>query len=229
MVVHVPEPVIRLDGVSKSYDEGRVVALRALSLVVDKGEFVAVSGPSGSGKSTLLNVMSGLDRPTSGRALFEGEQPRTRRRWASIRARRIGYVYQRFNLLATLTAVQNVEIPMFGVVASARDRRRRACDLLHRVGLDPRVTHYPHQLSVGERQRVAIARSLVNAPAVILADEPTGNLDSRSASSVIELLQKVHEEDGTTLVIVTHDAAVAAHARRLVRLEDGAIVADGRT
>ena len=222
------EPLVWIDRVSRTHDEGRVVSLQDVELRVDAGEFVAVTGPSGSGKSTLLNMMSGLDRPTSGRVHFEGVEPLTRRGWAAIRARRIGYVFQRFNLLATLTALQNVEVAMFGVVRGAAARRARARELLERVGLLLRAAHFPYQLSVGERQRVAIARSLANSPAIILADEPTGNLDSRSAASSIELLKLTRASDGIALVVVTHDAKVAAHAPRLVALEDGRIVRDER-
>jgi ABC-type lipoprotein export system ATPase subunit len=222
------EPLVWIDHVSRVHDEGRVVSLQDVELRVDAGEFVAVTGPSGSGKSTLLNMMSGLDRPSSGRVFFEGVEPLTRHGWAAIRARRIGYVFQRFNLLATLTALQNVEIAMFGVVRDAATRRRRAQELLERVGLQLRARHFPYQLSVGERQRVAIARSLANAPAVILADEPTGNLDTKSAVAAIELLKQTRANDGITLVVVTHDAKVAAHAPRVVTLEDGRVVRNER-
>ena len=223
------EYIVALQDVTKSYDAGRVVALREATLRVGRGESVAIMGPSGSGKSTLLNVMSGLDEPTGGRVLFEGAEPRGRRAWASIRARRIGYVFQRFNLLATLNARQNVELAMFGVVGRARERRRRAEELLERVGLSHRASHRPNELSVGERQRVAIARSLANSPVVLLADEPTGNLDSASSESVLALLTEVHARSGATLVIVTHDAGIAARAERQVRMHDGQIVSDERT
>ncbi len=220
--------MIAVQGVTKSYDAGRVVALREATLRVGQGEFVAIMGPSGSGKSTLLNVMSGLDEPTVGRVLFEGAEPRGRRAWSRIRARRIGYVFQRFNLLATLNARQNVELAMFGVVSGARERRRRAEELLERVGLTHRASHRPCELSVGERQRVAIARSLANAPVVLLADEPTGNLDSASSEAVLALLAEVHARSGATLIVVTHDAGIAARAARQVRMHDGAIVGDER-
>jgi len=220
------EPVISVENVTKTYDDGRVVALRDVALQIHPGEFLAVSGPSGSGKSTLLNMMSGLDRPTRGRVFFEGAEPRTRRQWTAIRARRIGYVFQQFNLLATLSARQNVELPMFGVVGSARERRRRAMALLDRVGLAPRASHRPGELSVGERQRAAIARSLANSPVVILADEPTGNLDTNSSASIMELLTEIHAGEGATLVVVTHELEVAAHAGRLVKLQDGRVVGD---
>ncbi len=222
------EPLVWIDHVSRSHDDGRVVALQDVELRIDAGEFVAVTGPSGSGKSTLLNMMSGLDRPSSGRVFFDGVEPLTRAAWAAVRARRIGYVFQRFNLLATLTALQNVEVAMIGVVRGAAARRRRAQDLLERVGLELRTSHFPYELSVGERQRVAIARSLANVPVAILADEPTGSLDSRNAVSSIELLKQTRESEGITLVVVTHDATVAAHAPRRITLEDGRIIGDQR-
>jgi putative ABC transport system ATP-binding protein len=222
------EPLVAAEGVSRSYDGGRVVALHEVTLAIHPGDFAAITGPSGSGKSTLLNLLSGLDRPTQGRVLFEGREPRTRRRWTAIRSRRIGLVFQQFNLLATLTARQNVEMPLFGVVASAAERRRRAASLLDRVGLAHRADHRPHELSVGERQRVAIARSLVNSPALILADEPTGSLDTHSAASVLHLLTEIHESEGVALVIVTHDLGIAERARRRVSLRDGRVEADDR-
>ena len=220
------EAIISIEHVSRTYDAGKVVALRDVTLEIHPNEFVAITGASGSGKSTLLNVMSGLDSATSGRVLFEGGEARTRRQWAAIRARRIGYVFQRFNLLATLNARQNVELPMFGVLGPAAERRRRAMTLLERVGLAHRASHHPIELSVGERLRVAIARSIVNSPVVLLADEPTGSLDTKSSAVVLSLLEEIRGSEGTALVMVTHDAEVAARADRQVQVQDGTIVAD---
>jgi ABC-type lipoprotein export system ATPase subunit len=188
---------------------------------------VAILGPSGSGKSTLLNLMSGLDRPSEGEVRFEGRAISSAAEWAVIRARRIGYVFQAFHLLPTMTASENVEVPMMGVVRGSRDREARAAKLLDMVGLSERVGHLPNQLSGGERQRVAIARCLANGPGLILADEPTGNLDSRSARSVMDLLVSVHGSLGATLVVVTHSTEVAAACDRVVTIRDGSVLFDG--
>jgi putative ABC transport system ATP-binding protein len=185
-----------------------------------------VVGPSGSGKSTLLHLMCGLDRPTAGRVLFRGAEPGSPVAWTRLRARHIGFVFQAFYLFPTLTAVENVEMPMFGVVGDAAARRRRAGELLRRVGLGHRLGHRPAELSGGERQRVAIARGLANAPVLIGADEPTGNLDSRASDEILDLLAGLHREDGASLVVATHNAEVAARATRLIELADGRIVSD---
>jgi putative ABC transport system ATP-binding protein len=218
--------VVALERVSRAYDGGRIVALRDVTLAVEPGEFIAVVGPSGSGKSTLLHLLCGLDRPSAGRVVFRGAEPATPAEWTKIRARHIGFVFQAFHLLPTLTALENVEIPMFGVVADGAARRRRAQDLLHRVGLAARLGHRPAELSGGERQRVAIARSLANSPLLIGADEPTGNLDSRASAEVLDLLDEIHRQDGAGLVVATHNHEVAARARRLIELRDGRIVSD---
>jgi putative ABC transport system ATP-binding protein len=217
--------VVRLEDVHRIYDEGRVAALRGVSLAIRAGERVAIAGPSGSGKSTLLNMLSGLDRPTSGRVFFNGCEPATAGEWTRLRARHVGFVFQDFNLLPAFTAIENVQMPMFGVVPSANDRIGRAEHLLASVGLSDRMTHYPGELSGGERQRVALARSLANSPCLVLADEPTGNLDSKTASEILDLLEEVRSRDNAALVLVSHDPHVYARAGRIVRILDGVVVA----
>ena len=218
--------LIFAESVGRIYPRGQSVALRDVTFSVERGEYVAVMGPSGSGKSTLLHILCGLDRPTRGRVFFEGREPQTAGEWTRLRARRIGFVFQAFNLLPTLTARQNVEIPMFGVVARLRERIRRAEELLDRVGLKERAGHRPTELSGGEKQRLAIARSLANAPDLILADEPTGNLDSTTSDEILDLLEDIHCRDGGALVIVTHDQAIARRAKRKCLMKDGRIVSD---
>jgi putative ABC transport system ATP-binding protein len=220
------DPMVAVEHVSRSYDDGRVTALQDVTLAISPGEYVAIVGPSGSGKSTLLHLLCGLDRPTQGRVCFEGIEPASRRQWAKLRATRIGFVFQAFYLLPTLSAQENVEVPMFGVLPRAKDRQRRALELLERVGLTNRARHRPFELSGGERQRVAIARSLANAPALLLADEPTGNLDSKTAADIMQLLHDVHRQDKErkTLVLVTHNLEITARSDRLVHIVDGRIV-----
>jgi ABC-type lipoprotein export system ATPase subunit len=222
----MPAPLLSAEEVSRVYPKGGCAALDKVTLAVSSGDYVAVTGPSGSGKSTLLHLLCGLDRPTRGRVLFDGAAPANAPAWARLRARRIGFVFQSFNLLPTLTALQNVEVPMFGVTRSPKERRRRAESLLDCVGLAARLGHRPGELSGGEKQRLAIARSLANGPDVILADEPTGNLDSRTSGEILDLLEGIRNAGGTTLVLVTHDAAIARRAGRRIGLIDGRIVAD---
>jgi len=216
------EAIFALEHVWRVYDRGRLAAVADVSLRVEAGEHLAVRGPSGSGKSTLLHLSCGLDRPTGGAVLFEGVKPGPRQ-WRQLRARRIGFVFQSFQLLPTMTARQNVEIPMLGVASGSRERRMKADELLEQVGLAGRAGHRPGKLSGGERQRVAIARALANSPDLILADEPTGNLDSRSAAEVLDLLDDLRRRRGAALVVVTHDQAVAARAGRIVHMLDGRI------
>lgn len=223
--------LIQLDEIRKVYSLGEtdVVALRGVSLNVERGEYVALMGPSGSGKSTLMNTLGCLDRPTSGSYLLDGEEVArmSRDTRARLRNRKFGFVFQNFNLLARTTALENVELPLLyerGI--SARQRRRRAIEVLENVGLGDRMHHHPGQLSGGQQQRVAIARALVNQPAIIMADEPTGNLDSRTSREVIELLHRLNEETQITLVLVTHDQDIARHAKRILVLKDGEIVED---
>jgi ABC-type lipoprotein export system ATPase subunit len=209
----------------KLYGDGaQVRALDGVSLQIEAGEFVSVMGPSGSGKSTLLNMLGALDRPTEGCVLIQGQDLSQIKDLDRFRAQTVGFVFQLHNLIPTLTSRENVEVPMRGQPVSSRARRSRAQELLELVGLSERANHLPNQLSGGERQRVAIARSLANRPKLILADEPTGNLDSHSGSEVIALMHKLNHELGTTFVVVTHDEAVARQTDRILIMQDGQIV-----
>jgi putative ABC transport system ATP-binding protein len=223
------QPVIQLEGVTKVYDTGSftVAALRGVSMTIDDGEYVAVMGPSGSGKSTLMHILGCLDVPSDGGYLLAGESVggMNESQLASVRNRRIGFVFQQFNLLASLSAWHNVELPLIYAGVDRAERRKRAIEALERVGLGDRIQHRPGELSGGQQQRVAIARALVGDPALILADEPTGALDSASARDVMALLDELHAT-GRTVVLITHDSEVADLAERTIRLRDGLILPD---
>jgi putative ABC transport system ATP-binding protein len=222
---HNDAPVIlQVDRVSRTYADGSVTALNDVSLEIRRGEYVAIMGPSGSGKSTLLNLLGTLDRPTTGELYFEGHPLSQLRDLDAFRSRKIGFVFQSFYLLPTLTAVENVQIPMFETGATPAQRVKRAYELLEMVSMGHRATHLPAQLSVGERQRVAIARALANDPPLLLADEPTGNLDSRSGNDVLSLFDELHTQRGKTLIVITHSQEVADHAERIIWIRDGGIV-----
>jgi putative ABC transport system ATP-binding protein len=208
----------------KTYDDGRVQALRGVSFHIERGEFVAIMGPSGCGKTTLLHMLGALDHPSSGTLLYCGKSIPKLRNPAAYRACEIGFVFQAFHLLPAFTALENVQLPMFERKLSSVQRWSRARALLQSVGMEHRLNHFPAKLSGGEKQRVAIARSLANGPAVLLADEPTGNLDSENSRRVMELLVQLHRREGMTLVLVTHDPVVARHATRTVKMKDGRIV-----
>ncbi len=223
--------VIDLQDIVKIYQMGtvQVHALRGVSLQVHRGEMMAIMGPSGSGKSTLMNIIGCLDTPTSGRYFLEGQDVSrlNDNQLAEIRNKRIGFVFQNFNLLPRLTALEQVELPLvYAGVLSRKERRRRAQEALEMVGLGDRLHHRPNELSGGQQQRVAIARALVNRPSIILADEPTGNLDSRSGAEVMYIFQQLNREQGITVVLVTHEPDIARHTRRIVHLKDGLIVGD---
>lgn len=222
--------LIELKDVSKIYDLGeiKVEALKSATANIERGEYIALMGQSGSGKSTLMNTLGCLDRPTSGSYLLDGEEivSMSQQQRAHIRNRQIGFVFQNFNLLSRTSAVDNVELPLlYTAGVTARERRKRACEILEQVGLADRIDHHPNQLSGGQQQRVAIARSLVNRPSILLADEPTGNLDSKTGVEIIELFRKLNE-DGITVILVTHDQDVGHNADRTLVLRDGEIVSD---
>jgi len=224
--------VIELTDINKIYRMGdtSVHAVRDLSLTVEQGEFIAITGSSGSGKSTLMHILGCLDRPTSGRYMLNGSDVSVMapEDLADVRSRRIGFVFQGFNLLPRTSAIENVEVPLLynRPVIGTQERRRRAIDALVSIGLGDRLDHHPGQLSGGQQQRVAIARALVNEPAIILADEPTGNLDTKTSVEVMRLLQELREERGITIVLITHEPEIAAYGTRIVSMRDGCLVAD---
>jgi putative ABC transport system ATP-binding protein len=222
--------MIHATQVHKTFRTGKIEvhALRGVDLTVQRGEMVAIMGPSGCGKTTLLNCLSGLDEFDQGEVLIEGTDLRQMgdRRRTAYRAERMGFVFQTYNLLPVITAVENVELPLLVSGMTTADARRLALTALERVGLGDRAHHRPAELSGGQRQRVTIARSLVNDPAIVWADEPTGNLDSKSAQDIIDLMRQLNQEQQQTFVIVTHDAAIGAQCDRIVRMQDGLIIAD---
>jgi putative ABC transport system ATP-binding protein len=228
----VGDAVIRIDGVKKEYVIGveTIRALRGVDLNIDRGDYVAIMGPSGSGKSTLMNMIGCLDTPNAGEYWLNGHAVAklTDDELARIRNREIGFVFQTFNLLPRATALHNVELPLIYAGVGKKERHERATEMLTHVGLGERMMHKPSELSGGQRQRVAVARALVNRPAILLADEPTGNLDSKTSEEIMALFDRLHAE-GQTIILVTHEADIAAHASRVVVLRDGLIADDRRT
>ncbi|MEJ1974455.1 MAG: ABC transporter ATP-binding protein [Lacunisphaera sp.] len=227
-----PGPVvIEIEGVTKLYRMGEEIvhALRGVNVSVHRNEYLAIMGPSGSGKSTLMNMLGCLDTPTSGKYLFSGKNVSEMddNELADIRNREIGFVFQTFNLLPRSTSLANVELPLIYAGIGLDERRERAKQVLRNVGLGERMGHKPNELSGGQRQRVAIARALVNSPSIILADEPTGNLDSRTGEEIMQLFEDLYDQ-GNTIIVVTHEEDIARHARRIVRLRDGLIESDTR-
>lgn len=223
--------LIDINEITKIYQLGdvSVKALCAVSLSIENGEFIAIMGPSGSGKTTFMNIIGCLDKPTSGRYLLEGADVGSlgRDELAAIRNRKIGFVFQVFNLLSRTSALENVELPMLYNGVTAQDRRQKAMDALKSVGLEGREHHYPNQLSGGQQQRVAIARALVNNAPIILADEPTGNLDTKTSSEIMELFTKLNAESNITIILITHEHDIAAYSRRIIKFRDGCIITDG--
>lgn len=221
--------VIDLKGITKDYPIGTQVvqALRGVDLNVDKGEYVAIMGPSGSGKSTLMNIIGGLDSPTQGEYILNGHDVSNLEdeKMAEIRNKEIGFVFQTFNLLTQYNAIDNVAVPLIYAGVDKADRKKRSIDALEKVGLGERMHHKPAEMSGGQRQRVAVARALINDPAIILADEPTGNLDSKTSIDIMNLFDKIHKQ-GNTVILVTHEEDIAQHAHRIIRLKDGIIESD---
>lgn len=218
--------VFEAAGLKKEFDDGQVQALRGVDFRIYQGEFIAVIGPSGCGKTTLLQMLGALDLPGSGTLRYRGNAISDLPDPSAYRAREIGFIFQAFHLLPTFTALENVQIPMFESAIPASERKERAMNLLKSVGLEHRLNHFPSKLSGGEKQRVAIARSLANGPSVLLADEPTGNLDSENTQHILELIIRLQREQNMTMVLVTHDLAIASLASRTIQMKDGRIVND---
>ncbi len=216
-------PILEARGLVKSYDEGRVEALRGVDVRIDAGEYVAISGPSGSGKSTLLHLLGGLDTASEGQVFYKGSELGKAVDLDAYRSRQVGFIFKAFYLLPTLRAIENVQVAMLAVHDKANHRAERAAALLEEMGLEARMNHFPNQLSAGERQRVAIARALANDPALLLADEPTGNLDSANSAHIMEILRGIREQRGMTMIVVTHEIDIAYNAPRHIRIRDGKI------
>ena len=218
-------PALEVRNLCMQYDEGRVEALRGVDLSIGAGEYLAITGPSGSGKSTLLHLLGGLDTPTSGEVLFRNARLGSAIDLDTYRSQHVGFIFQAFHLIPTLRSIENVQLPMMGSSQKGFDRAERARGLLEEMGLDHRSQHYPNQLSAGERQRVAIARALANEPEILLADEPTGNLDSVNSARIMEILTGIQKQRGMTLIVVTHENEIAHSAARQIRVRDGKVEA----
>lgn len=216
-------PILEARKLYKSYDEGRIEALRGVSLSIESGEFLAISGPSGSGKSTLLQLIGGLDSPSSGDVYFQGSLLGSAIDLDTYRAKHVGFVFQAFHLMPTLRAIENVQVPMLALKSGGEARVQKAEALLKEMGLERRMQQYPNQLSAGERQRVAIARALANDPSILVADEPTGNLDSVNSARIMEMLTGIQKKHGMTLIVVTHENDIAEMAPRHIRMRDGKV------
>ena len=220
--------MVQTEGLSKTYLNGKIIALEDVNLTVDKGEFASILGPSGSGKTTLLNMIGALDNPTRGRVFVEGVELSKVANLNRFRAERVGFVFQLYGLIPTLNAYENVQLPMYAIRTSSKQRKQRARELLEAVGLGDRLYHLPTMLSGGERQRVAIARALANNAPLMLCDEPTGTLDAEIGGEIIQLMLELNRQAGTTLIIVTHDLGVARRADRVIYLNGGRIEGQGR-
>jgi putative ABC transport system ATP-binding protein len=220
--------VVETEDLTMTYKikDHEVIALNKVNLKIERGDFIAIMGPSGSGKTTLINIIGGLDRPTKGRVILDGNDLNDMNETAltQLRCRKIGFVFQSYNLIPILTALENVELPTVAAKLSGDEGRSRALNILNQVGLGDRLNHRPLELSGGEQQRVAVARALVNSPSIVLADEPTGNLDSDTGLQLINLIRKLNIESGVTFIICTHDQMVAQHANRIIRIKDGNLV-----
>ena len=220
--------VVETENLTMTYKikDHEVIALNKVNLKIERGDFIAIMGPSGSGKTTLINIIGGLDRPSKGRVILDGDDLNEMNETAltQLRCRKIGFVFQSYNLIPILTALENVELPTVAAKLTGEEGRARALNILNQVGLGDRLNHRPLELSGGEQQRVAVARALVNSPSIVLADEPTGNLDSETGLQLINLIRKLNRESGVTFIICTHDQMVAQHANRIIRIKDGNLV-----
>ena len=224
--MHDDLPVIFTENLTKSYEKGSIKALDGVNLVIERGDFVSIIGPSGSGKSTLLNMLGGLDKPTSGTVIIDGVDITKEKDLSELRSDKVGFIFQLHNLIPNLNALDNVEIPLIGTGMKEKEMKQRAKYLLEAVGLGDRMKQKPNKLSGGQRQRIAIARALVNNPSIILADEPTGSLDTKTGARILDLLRNIQENNNVTLIIVTHDPEVAAMANRTIKIRDGRIIED---